>query len=65
MRIKGSHKGIFLKTLNKNLFSKFDDKYTKINAIILDNSLVKQILNNLANDLVAPFASASLIHSSQ
>ena len=51
MKVKGTHKDIFLKTLNKGLFTKFNGKFRKKNTIIIDDSLVKHILNNSENVL--------------
>ena len=52
MKVKDTHKDIFLKTLNTSLFSRFNGKFTKENTIIVDNSLVKHILNNSENFLL-------------
>ena len=46
MKIKGTHKDIILKTLRKDLFTKFNGKFMKNNMIIIDNSAVKHILND-------------------
>ena len=51
MKVKGTHKDIFLKTLSKGLFTKFNGKFRKNNTIIIDDSLVKHILNDLENVL--------------
>ena len=51
MKVKGTHKGIFLKTLSKGLFAKFNGKFRKKNMIIIDNSPVKHILNDSENVL--------------
>ena len=51
MKVKGTHKDIFLKTLRKGLFTKFTRKFRKKNTIIIDDSLVKHILNNSENVL--------------
>ena len=51
MKIKGTHKDIFLKTLSKGLFTKFNGKFRKNNTIIIDHSPVKHILNDLENVL--------------
>ena len=51
MKVKGTHKDIFLKTLSKGLFTKFNGKFRKKNTIIIDNSLVKHILNDSENVL--------------
>ena len=51
MKVKGTHKDIFLKTLSKGLFAKFYGKFRKKNTIIIDDSLVKHILNDSENVL--------------
>ena len=51
MKVKGTHKDIFLKTLSKDLFTKFNGKFRKNNMIIIDDSPVKHILNNSKNVL--------------
>ena len=52
MKVKDMHKDIFLKTLSKGSFRRFNGKFTKDNTIIIDNSLVKHILNNSENVLL-------------
>ena len=52
MKVKGMHKDIFLKTLSKGLFSRFNGKFTKENTIIIDDSPVKHILNAPENVLL-------------
>ena len=42
---------IVVKTLRKDLFMKFNGKFTKNNTIIIDDNLVKHILNNSENVL--------------
>ena len=51
MKVKGTHKDIFLKTLSKGLFTKFNGKFRKNNTKIIDNSPVKHILNDSENVL--------------
>ena len=51
MKVKGTHKDIFLKTLSKGLFTKFNGKFRKKNMIIIDDSPVKHILNDSENVL--------------
>ena len=51
MKVKGTHKDIFLKTLSKGLFTKFNGKFRKKNTIIIDVSPVKHILNDSENVL--------------
>ena len=52
MKVKGTHKDIFLKTLSKGLICRFNSKFTKGNTIIIDDSPVKHILNALENVLL-------------
>ena len=51
MKVRGIYKDIFLKTLSKGLFTKFNGKFRKNNTIIIDDCLVKHILNDLENVL--------------
>ena len=51
MKVKGTHKDIFLKTLSKDLFAKFNGKFRMKNTIIIDDSPVKHILNDSKNVL--------------
>ena len=51
MKVKGIHNDIFLKTLSKDLFTKFNGKFRKKNTITIDNSPVKHILNDSENVL--------------
>ena len=51
MKVKGTHKDIFLKTLSKGMFTKFNGKFRKKNTIIIDDSPMKHILNNSENVL--------------
>ena len=52
MKVKGTHKDIFLKTLSKRLFGRFGGKFTKENTLVIDDSLVKHILNDSENVLL-------------
>ena len=52
MKVKDMHKDMFLKTLSKGLFDRFNDKFTKENTIIINNNSVKHILNDLENVLL-------------
>ena len=52
MKVKGTYKDIFLKTLSKGLFCRFNGKFTKENTIIIDDSPVKHILNAPKNALL-------------
>ena len=40
MKVKGTYKDIFLKTLSKGLFGRFNGKFTKENTLVIDNSPV-------------------------
>ena len=51
MKVKGTHKDIFLKTLSKGLFAKFNGKFIKKNTIIIDDNPMKHILNDSENVL--------------
>ena len=51
IKVKGTHKDIFLKTLSKGSFTKFNGKFTKNNTIIINNNPVKHILNDSENVL--------------
>ena len=51
MKVKSTHKDIFLKTLSKDLFTKFNGKFRKNNTIIINDRLVKHILNDSENVL--------------
>ena len=51
MKVKGTYKDIFLKTLSRGLFTKFNRKFRKKNTIIIDDNLVKHILNDSENVL--------------
>ena len=52
MKVKGKHKDIFLKTLSKGLFGRFNGKLTKENTLVIDDSPVKHILNDSGNVLL-------------
>ena len=52
MKVKGTHKDMFLKMLSKGLFRRFSGKFTKENTLVIDDSLVKHILNDLENVLL-------------
>ena len=49
MKVKETKKDLFLKTLQKHLFSTFKGRYTADNTIVVDDSLVKHVLNPLEN----------------
>ena len=52
MKVKGTHKDIFLKMLSKHLFGRFGGKFTKENTLVIDDSPVKHILNDSENVLL-------------
>ena len=52
MKIKGTYKDIFLKMLSKGLFGRFNGKFTKENTLVIDDSPVKHVLNDLENVLL-------------
>ena len=52
MKVKGTHKDIFLKMLSKRLFGRFGGKFTKENTLVIDDSPVKHILNDSENVLL-------------
>ena len=49
MKVKGTKKDLFLKTLQKHLFFSFGGRYSTDNTINVDDSLVKQVLNPSEN----------------
>ena len=49
MKVKGTNKDLFLKTLQKHLFSGFGDRYSAHNTIVVDNSPIKYVLNPSEN----------------
>ena len=53
MKVRGPHRDIFLKALSTGLFGRFNGKFMKENTIIVDDSLVKHILNNSENVLLS------------
>ena len=46
MKVKDMDEGIFLKTLSKGLFRRFNGKFSKNNTIIIDDGPMKHILND-------------------
>ena len=52
MKVNGTHKDIFLKTLSKGLYGRFNGKFTKENTLVIDDSPMKHILNDLENVLL-------------
>ena len=49
MKVKGTKKDLFLKTLQDHLFSTFEGRYTMDNTIVVDDSPVKHVLNPSEN----------------
>jgi hypothetical protein len=49
MKMKGTKKDLFLKTVQKHLFSSFGGRYSVDNTIVVDDSLVKHVLNPSEN----------------
>jgi hypothetical protein len=45
MKVKGTKKDLFLKTIQKHLFSSFRGRYSAENTIVVDDSPVKHVLN--------------------
>ena len=52
MKVGGTSKDIFLKSLSKRLFPHFSGRYSPQNTIIIDDSPVKHILNSKANVVI-------------
>ena len=53
LKVKGTDKDVFLKTLSVGLFPKYLDFFTPDNTIIVDDSAYKHVLNNPENVLLA------------
>ena len=53
LKVKGTNKEVFLKTLSKSFFSKYGDYFTKDNTIIVDDSPYKHVLNDPHNVLLS------------
>ena len=49
MKMKRTKKELFLKTIQKHLFFDFDGSYSAKNTIVVDDSLMKHILNPSKN----------------
>ena len=49
MKVKGTNKELFLKTIQKYLFSSFGVRYSAKNTIIVDDCLVKHVLRPFEN----------------
>ncbi|CAA9589412.1 hypothetical protein AVDCRST_MAG81-4655 [uncultured Synechococcales cyanobacterium] len=53
LKVKGTEKDVFLKTLSTGLFSQYRGSFTMENTIIVDDSAYKHVLNNPENVLLA------------
>lgn len=53
LKVKGTEKDVFLKTLSVGLFPKYRDFFTKDITIIIDDSPHKHVLNNPENVLLS------------
>ena len=49
MKVKGTKRGLFLKTIHKHLFFGFGSRYSIENTIIINDILVKQVLSPYEN----------------
>jgi hypothetical protein len=49
MKMKGTKKELFLKTIQKHLFFGFGGRYSTKNTIVVDDSLVKHVMNPSEN----------------
>jgi hypothetical protein len=61
MKMKGTKKKLFLKTIQKHLFSSFGSRYSPENTIVVHDSPVKHVLNPFENVILPKswtFASA-------
>ena len=54
MKEVDTQKDIFLKTLSNHLFNSFDGRNTSANTLVINNSLVKHMLNLSENVLLLP-----------
>lgn len=52
LKVKGTQKDVFLKTLATQLFPRFNGQYSGLNTIVVDDSPLKHILNNFGNVLL-------------
>ena len=52
MKVKWTKKELLLKTIQKHLFSSFGGRYFVKNTIVVDDSLVKYILNPFENVII-------------
>lgn len=53
LKVKGTDKEVFLKTLSKGLFTKYIDSFTGDNTIIVDDSPYKHVENDPSNVLLS------------
>ena len=53
MKVKGTKKELFLKTIQKHLFSSFGRRYFAKNTIVVDDSPVKHVLNLFDNVILS------------
>ena len=61
IKMKGTKKDLFLKMLQKHLFSNFGGRYSTDYTIVVDNSLGKYVLNTLENIILPePWAFAEV-----
>jgi hypothetical protein len=59
LKVKGTNKPLFLKNIRKHLFFGFDGRYSEDNTKIVDDSLIKHVLNPSENViLLEPWAFA-------
>ena len=49
MKVKETDKQLFLKNIEKQLFLQFNGRYSAKNIIVIDDNLVKHILNSIEN----------------
>jgi len=52
LKVKGTQKDVFLKTLARKLFPYFGGHYTGLNTLVVDDSPLKHILNDARNVLL-------------
>lgn len=52
LKVKGTQKDVFLKTLQTQLFPIFGGEFTGLNTLVIDDSPLKHILNNPGNVLL-------------
>ena len=49
MKVKGIKKELFMKTIQKHLFSSIGGRYSVDKTIVVNDSLVKHVLNSFEN----------------